>query len=241
MVQSDLRDPRGQLRLGDPVIQLRQLIQSDLQGLLHLAGHLSALQSDSGYRTRLYELVSGSVALAKWQRFGSLVSFKKDLSIAKEAAAHETPLNWADFMRCYLIERALSYLEISADAVRFLAACLQGAPADTRKVIDRMLEAASAIQSSGEKADVVQSTERSWRYSMHHVRIWVTREATGHSISVGSVRSRESCDKEERCCVLLGEFSFWRPQHCCGRFQRMANRPYLKQRRSMHCAAAGTS
>ncbi|MCU0559564.1 MAG: ATP-binding protein [Desulfobacterales bacterium] len=132
----------------------------DTYGLMHLASHLSALQSDAGYRVRLYELVTGRVAVAKWERFGSLVSFGKDLATAMASAARETPLNWADFMRCYLIEQILSSQDPGADVVRFIAACIQecGAPADTRKIIDRMLESASVIRSPSEKAGALSAT-----------------------------------------------------------------------------------
>jgi hypothetical protein len=92
----------------------------DAYGLLHLADHLYALSSDPSYRNQLYEFVSRPVVLAKWQRFGSLESLGRDLSIAKEAATQERPLNWVDFMRCYLIERTLGSFELSADVFRLL-------------------------------------------------------------------------------------------------------------------------
>jgi hypothetical protein len=70
------------------------------------------------------------------------------------AAAKETPFNWADFMRCYLIERTLSSFDISTDVVRFVAASALkcSTPTHIRTTIDRMLKSASAIRSSGDKA-----------------------------------------------------------------------------------------
>jgi hypothetical protein len=76
------------------------------------------------------------------------------------AAIQETPFNWADFMRCYLIERILSSFDISADVVRFVAACVLkcGTPTDTtRRVIDRMLKSASVIRSSGHRAGALSA------------------------------------------------------------------------------------
>jgi hypothetical protein len=74
----------------------------DTYGLRHLAGHLYALSSDPNYRNLLYEFVNRPVILAKWQRFGSLDSLTTDLKVAMNAAAQESPLNWVEFMRCYL-------------------------------------------------------------------------------------------------------------------------------------------
>jgi tetratricopeptide (TPR) repeat protein len=127
---------------------------ADAYGLRHLADHLYALSSDPNYRNLLYEFVNRPVILAKWQRFGSIDSLTTDLKLAMNAAAQESPLNWVDFMRCYLFERILGSFELSADLMKFIASSVAQTrgTAEARKTIDRALDLASSIRVPDEKA-----------------------------------------------------------------------------------------
>jgi tetratricopeptide (TPR) repeat protein len=131
----------------------------DAYGLLHLAGHLYALSSDSTYRRQLYEFVNRPVVLAKWQRFGSFESLASDLRITMNVAVQEEPPDWIDFMRSYLLERTFDSFELSADVIRFIAsnAGQNGQLKGARRVIDQALGRASNIKESAEKAKALST------------------------------------------------------------------------------------
>jgi tetratricopeptide (TPR) repeat protein len=126
----------------------------DKYGLLHLSDHFYALSIDPTYSNKLYELVGRPVLLTKWQRFGSLESFANDLKAAMKAASQEDPLNWVDFMRCYLIEKSLGSFKLNADVFTFVASAMarDGQGIIASSFFDQALKLALNIQDNGVKA-----------------------------------------------------------------------------------------
>jgi hypothetical protein len=127
---------------------------TDGYGLRQVGSHLAALRADGDYRVRLYEVVSSPFAVVNWQRFGSLVHFRRTLSIAMAVARGEVAKEWADFLRCYLIECVLASKDVGADAVGFVAACALkcDVPENTQSISDQMLISVSAIESRAGRA-----------------------------------------------------------------------------------------